>query len=206
VVKGLTDRVAAFLIILLLSPALFLVAAAIRLDSPGHPVFTQIRVGKNGRLFNAYKFRTMQANNDDSEYKSYLRRYILHNAPYKVQPDGEKIFKVVEDRRVTRVGGFLRRFNLDELPQLVNIFLGQMSFIGPRPDIPYCVEMYSEWQRQRLSATPGITGLWQVGHRKGVSFDEMVKIDLDYIARISPILDFKITVLTIRTILLGDGS
>jgi undecaprenyl-phosphate galactose phosphotransferase len=81
-----------------------------------------------------------------------------------------------------------------------------MSFIGPRPDIPYCVEMYNDWQRQRLSVTPGIAGLWQVGHRKGLSFDEMVKIDLDYIARISPLLDLKITVLTIRTILLGDGS
>lgn len=204
--KSLIDRVAAFLLIIIISPFLFLISLIIRLDSPGHPIFSQERVGKNGRHFIAYKFRTMTINNDDSQYKAYLRHYILQNEPYKVNHKGEKVFKLVDDPRITRIGAFLRKTNLDELPQLVNIIKGQMSFIGPRPDVPYSVDLYSEWHRKRLGVMPGITGLWQVGHRKGLSFDDMVKLDLEYISRLSLFLDLKICLLTIRTILIGDGS
>jgi lipopolysaccharide/colanic/teichoic acid biosynthesis glycosyltransferase len=204
--KGFLDRLAALLLIIVLAPVGILFALLIRIDSPGHPIFTQERIGKNGRKFKAYKFRTMQIGNDDTEYKNYLKQYILHNAPYKINEKGEKIFKLVDDCRITRAGSFLRRTNLDELPQLINIVKGEMSFIGPRPDIPFSVELYNDWHRQRLKVMPGITGLWQVCHRKGLSFNEMVKIDLDYINRMSIGLDIRILLLTIRTILIGDGS
>ncbi len=205
-IKGVLDRLAAFLSLLFLSPVLILIAALIRCDSPGNPIFCQERVGKNGRHFIAYKYRTMQIHNDDTEYKNYLKEYILRDAPYKITEKGEKIFKLVNDRRVTRLGVFLRKTNLDELPQLLNILFGQMSFIGPRPDIPFSVGLYEDWHHLRLQVKPGITGLWQVGRRKGLSFNQMVRIDLDYINRMSLFLDIKIALLTVRTILMGDGS
>jgi lipopolysaccharide/colanic/teichoic acid biosynthesis glycosyltransferase len=204
--RAVIERLLAALLTIGLSPFLAAIALAIRLDSPGSPIFAQERVGKEGRWFKAYKFRTMYINNDDSQYKNYLKQYILKDAPYRQNADGQKIFKLVNDPRVTRIGAFLRRSNLDELPQFINIVKGQMSFIGPRPDIPFSVNLYSEWHYQRLNVLPGITGLWQVGQRKGLSFNEIVKIDLDYMERISPWLDFKIVLLTLRTIFSGDGS
>ncbi len=206
VFKNVTDRFTAFFITVMISPILFLIALGIRLDSPGHPIFSQERVGKNGRRFTAYKFRTMYVNNDDSEYKAYLKQYILNNAPYKVTPNGEKIYKVVDDPRITRIGAILRKTNFDELPQLFNLIKGEMSFIGPRPDLPYSVDMYTDWHRKRLEIKPGITGLWQVCHRKGLSFDDMVRLDLEYIRRQSFFFDTRIILKTIRTILIGDGS
>jgi lipopolysaccharide/colanic/teichoic acid biosynthesis glycosyltransferase len=204
--KGILDRLAALLILIILSPALSLMALAIRLDTPGNPIFSQERVGRNGRTFIAYKFRTMYANNDENEYKTYVKQYVQNNTPYKITQNGEKIFKLVDDPRITRVGAVLRKSNFDELPQIINIIKGEMSFIGPRPDIPYCVEMYQDWQRKRLSVKPGITGLWQVGHRKELSFSDMVKLDIEYIDRQSLFLDIKIVLQTIRTIMVGDGS
>ncbi len=141
-----------------------------------------------------------------AEYKAYLKQYILKNAPYKVDHNGEKIFKLVDDPRITRIGALLRKSNFDELPQLLNLIKGEMSFIGPRPDLPYSVEMYNDWHRKRLEVKPGITGLWQVCHRKGLSFDDMVQLDLEYIKQQSLFLDTKIILKTIRTILIGDGS
>jgi lipopolysaccharide/colanic/teichoic acid biosynthesis glycosyltransferase len=204
--KSIIDRLSAFLLTIILSPALLLISLGILLDSPGHPIFSQERIGKNGRKFVAYKFRTMYVNNDDSQYKEYLKQYILRNAPYKESDKGEKIYKLVDDPRITRLGAILRKSNLDELPQLINLIKGEMSFIGPRPDVPFSVSLYNDWHRKRLSIKPGISGMWQVCHRKGLSFNDMVKLDLEYVDRISPILDVKIVILTIRTILIGDGS
>jgi lipopolysaccharide/colanic/teichoic acid biosynthesis glycosyltransferase len=148
----------------------------------------------------------MYANNDDREYKAYLKQYILSNAPYKISDNGQPVYKLVDDQRVTRFGAFLRKHNLDELPQLLNILKGEMSFIGPRPDVPFSVSLYNNCHLKRMAVLPGITGLWQVSRRKGLSFDDMVKLDLEYIKRLSPALDLKIVLLTIRAILIGDGS
>jgi lipopolysaccharide/colanic/teichoic acid biosynthesis glycosyltransferase len=204
--KDIIGRPVAFLVALLLSPVLLLLALAIRLDSPGSPIFSQERTGKNGQRFTAYKFRTMYVNNDDSAYKNYLKQYILKNAPYKVNNKGEPVYKLINDPRITRVGAILRQTNLDELPQLLNLIRGDMELLGPRPDIPYSVKLYSPWHTRRLAVKPGITGLWQVGNRKSLSFDDMVRLDIEYIDRQSPLLDLKIIFLTIRTILKRDGS
>ncbi len=204
--KGIFDRLVALVGIAVLSPLLVAIAAVVRLDSPGSPIFAQERVGKDGRRFTAYKFRTMYKDNDDGEYRTYLRQYILKNAAYRVDEKGQGIYKVVDDNGVTRAGALLRKSNLDELPQLFNILRGEMSLIGPRPDVPFAVKMYNDWHRKRLSAKPGITGLWQVCGRKNLPFNDMVRLDIDYIEKQSPLLDARILLLTARTILIGDGS
>jgi lipopolysaccharide/colanic/teichoic acid biosynthesis glycosyltransferase len=204
--KNIFDRILAALGIIILIPFLIIISMAIRLDSPGSILFRREQVGEKGKSFIAYKFRTMIRDNDDSEYKSYLVRYILKNAPYKINQDGSAIYKVVDDPRVTKVGSFLRKTNLDELPQLINVLKGQMSFVGPRPDIPFALSMYKKWHLQRLNAKPGITGLWQVCGRKELPFEGMVRLDLSYIKRQSLALDMKIVLLTLFTILKGDGS
>lgn len=203
--KNATDRLMALLGIIVSSPLLALIAVGIKLDSHESPIFAQERAGKNGRKFVAYKFRTMHANGDDSKYKTYLRKYILENAPYRVDNNGQSIYKV-DDSHVTRFGKLLRKTNLDELPQLFNVLKGEMSFVGPRPDIPFAVGMYKDWHHKRLGTTPGITGLWQVYGRKGLSFDDMVHLDIAYIKKQSPLLDVKILLSTIGTVLRMDGS
>ena len=204
--KGIFDRLLALLSIVILSPLMMLIAIGVKTDSPGSPLFRQERAGKDGHLFTAYKFRTMRMDNDDSEYKTYLRKYILENAHYRLDQNGQGIYKVIDDPRVTRFGALLRKTNLDELPQLINVLKGEMSFVGPRPDIPFALEMYNSWHRKRLSTTPGITGLWQVYGRKSLPFDDMVRLDVDYIEKQSLLLDAKILLLTVRTVLMGDGS
>jgi len=205
-IKGIMSRLAAIVMIIILSPILLLISAAIRLDSPGNPLFAQKRVGEKGRNFTAYKFRTMRINNDDSAYRLYLEQYILQNAPYKIKNNGEPVFKLVDDPRITRIGALLRKSNLDELPQLLNIIKGEMVFIGPRPDIPFSVSMYRDWHYRRLEIKPGITGLWQVAHRKNLNFDDMVRLDIQYIEQQSLPLDLKILLMTVKTIFTGDGS
>jgi lipopolysaccharide/colanic/teichoic acid biosynthesis glycosyltransferase len=157
-------------------------------------------------MFTAYKFRTMYINNDDKEYKTYLVKYVLENAPYTVDHNGQAVYKVVDDPRVTRVGALLRKTNLDELPQFINVLKGEMSAIGPRPDVPFAVRMYKNWHRERLLVKPGITGLWQVCGRKQLSFDDMARLDIDYIKKRSLLLDVRIFFLTIGTLLKMDGS
>jgi nucleoside-diphosphate-sugar epimerase/lipopolysaccharide/colanic/teichoic acid biosynthesis glycosyltransferase len=203
--KNAVDRLLAFLLIIVSSPLLALIAVGIKLDSHESPIFTQERVGKNGIKFIAYKFRTMCANHNDSKYKSYLRKYVLENAPYRVDHNGQSIYKV-DDPPLTRFGVLLRKTNLDELPQLFNVLKGEMSLVGPRPDIPFAVAMYKDWHQKRLDAKPGMTGLWQVCKRKSLSFESMVHLDIDYITRQSMYLDAKILFLTLGTVLRRDGS
>ncbi len=204
--KGILDRLLALMLIAIISPFGIAIAIVIRLDSPGTPIFRQERAGKDGRRFTAYKFRTMYINNDDLSYRAYLRKYILENAPYRVDQQGQGVYKVIDDPRVTRFGALLRKTNLDELPQLLNVLRGDMSFVGPRPEVFFAVGMYEDWHQKRFAVTPGITGLWQVYGRKRLSFDDMVSLDIDYIERQSLLLDAKILLLTIRTVLTGDGS
>jgi lipopolysaccharide/colanic/teichoic acid biosynthesis glycosyltransferase len=204
--KSISDRVSALLAIVILSPLLALIALGIRLDSPGSPIYRREQVGEDGHLFTAYKFRTMHINNDGHVYKAYITKYILENAPYKIDQNGQAVYKIVDDPRVTRFGALLRKTNLDELPQLFNMLKGEMSLIGPRPDIPFAVTLYKDWHRKRLRVKPGITGLWQVCGRKNLPFEAMVRLDIKYIKRQSLLLDAKILLLTVRTVLSRDGS
>lgn len=204
--KGTFDRLLALLLLIVVSPLIVAIAILIRLDSPGHAIFSQERVGKDGHRFILYKFRTMHTDNDETQYKEYLRRFITEGTPYKVDEQGNALYKIIDDPRVTRFGAFLRETNLDELPQIINVLKGEMSFVGPRPDIPFAVQMYKDWHKKRLLAQSGMTGLWQVSGINRVPFDEMVRIDIDYIERCSLALDSKILLKTVLRVLRMDGS
>jgi lipopolysaccharide/colanic/teichoic acid biosynthesis glycosyltransferase len=204
--KSFSDRVIALMVLVILSPVMVIIALIIRIDSPGNPIFRQERVGRDGCTFFINKFRTMHIDNDDNEYRAYLGRYILENAPYQIDENKQPIYKVINDARVTRFGAILRKTNLDELPQFFNILMGKMSLIGPRPDIPFAVDMYTKHHRKRLSVKPGITGLWQIYGRKNLSFEDMVRFDLEYIEKQSLLLDIKILWQTAGIILSRDGS
>lgn len=195
VLKRASDVVFAAAALTLLSPLLLAVAAAIKLDSPGPVLFKQLRVGRGGRQFWFYKFRSMRA---DAE-EEFWRLMELNEA-------SGPIFKMRRDPRVTKVGRIIRRASIDELPQLINVLQGDMSVVGPRPPIPREVERYEDWHLRRLSVSPGITGLWQVSGRSELSFDEMVLLDLWYIENWSLGLDLKILLRTIPAVLLEHGA
>lgn len=173
---------------------MLLIAAVIRLSSPGPAIFRQVRCGLNGRRFVLYKFRTMVA---DAE----VRKAGLAHLNVK-----KTAFKIPNDPRVTPVGRWLRKFSLDELPQLWNVFKGEMSIVGPRPPVPEEVERYERWQRRRLRMRPGLTCLWTLAGRDEIDFDEWMRLDLDYIDRWSLALDLEIIVRTIPLVLFGRGA
>ena len=181
--------------LVLLSPLLAFVAVAVRLDSPGPVLFRQRRVGLNGREFTLYKFRSMRVGAEDE-----LHALQAHN-----EADGP-VFKMREDPRVTGVGRFIRRMSIDELPQLWNVFRGEMSVVGPRPPIPEEVRRYQRWQRRRLSMKPGITCTWQVSGRSDLEFDRWMELDLAYIDSWSLWGDLQIVARTIPAVLLRRGA
>ncbi|HLL76390.1 MAG TPA: sugar transferase [Pyrinomonadaceae bacterium] len=191
--------------IVLLSPLLALIALLIKLGSRGPVLYSQERVGMDGRLFLFYKFRTMQAGSDDRAHREYQQKYITGQPDTNLGRGPRPVFKMRDDPRITRVGRVLRRTSLDELPQFLNVLFGDMSVVGPRPPIPYEVEVYEHWHRQRLDVKPGLTGLWQVSGRNRLSFEEMVRLDLFYIENWSLLLDLKIILRTIPVILRGDA-
>ncbi len=193
-VKRLVDIVGATLLMVILSPAILVLALAIKLDSHGPVFFRQERVGLHGRIFNVVKFRSMCVDAEDQLEKLRKRNEINGHA-----------FKLDNDPRTTRVGRFLRRSSLDELPQLWNVLRGQMSLVGPRPPLPTEVANYDVWHRRRLSMKPGMTGLWQVGARHSQEFDHWVEQDLEYIDSWSLWLDFKIIARTVPAVLGGTG-
>jgi exopolysaccharide biosynthesis polyprenyl glycosylphosphotransferase len=178
-----------------LAPLLLLTAAIIRLDSPGPALFKQRRVGERGRLFDIYKFRSMQLGAEEQQAELMTRN----------EASGP-LFKIKADPRLTRFGRFLRRSSLDELPQLINVLRGEMSVVGPRPGLPSEVAEYQAWHRQRLEVPPGITGLWQVSGRSDVTFDEMCLLDIYYIENWSLALDLVIMLRTIPHVLFADGA
>jgi len=169
-------------------------------SSPGPAVYRRIVIGKGGKPFTYYKFRTMLEGND-SHHKEWLRDFVTRDAAYR---DGQ--FKVVGDPRITSVGRLLRRWSLDEIPQLFNVLKGDMSLVGPRPPIPYEFELYDSAARKRLAVRPGITGLYQVTARSQVPFSLMLALDLDYIERRSVQLNVRIMLKTLRAMAHGRGA
>ena len=205
--KRVFDILIAAVLIVFLSPLWLLIALFIKLDSKGAILFRQERVGMDGRRFLCYKFRTMKSDADEELHREAYRKNIEGAAEANAGDEEKPVFgKVKDDPRVTRVGRFLRRTSLDELPQFLNVLIGDMSVVGARPPIPYEVEEYDLRHRKRLDMKPGITGLWQVSGRNRLPFEEMVELDLYYIANWSLRLDLKIILLTLPAILRGDGA
>jgi exopolysaccharide biosynthesis polyprenyl glycosylphosphotransferase len=193
--KRALDVMISFTGLLLLFPLFLIIGLAIRIDSPGPIFFTQIRVGKGQHLFACYKFRSM-VHGADEEKKALTDQNEANGI----------FFKIRNDPRITRVGRILRRTSLDELPQLVNVLMGHMSMVGPRPAPPAEVQRYLPWHKRRLEVAPGITGLWQVSGRSELSFDEMVLLDLYYIENWSPLLDLQIMLRTLPKMITGEGA
>ena len=194
--KRTQDIVLSLLALLLLWPVLLVVAVIILIDSPGaSPFFAQERVGKDGRIFKLYKFRSMHPHAE--EKLTELLQYNEMNGP---------VFKIKNDPRITRVGRFIRKTSIDELPQLINILKGEMSLVGPRPALPREVEQYNDYQKQRLMITPGLTCYWQIQpHRNDLSFEEWLELDLKYIQERGFLVDWRIILSTIKAVLNMEG-
>lgn len=189
--KRVLEFVFSFLGLLCISPLLIIMSMLIKFDDPkGSVIFVQKRVGKNGEIFNIYKFRSMYT---DAEQR--LDKLLSLN-----EVEGA-MFKMREDPRITKTGKFIRKYSIDELPQLFNVLIGNMSLIGPRPALPREVDSYTEYDKQRLFVKPGITGLWQVSGRNSLSFNEMVELDLQYINNQSIKFDFLILLKTVKEVL-----
>jgi lipopolysaccharide/colanic/teichoic acid biosynthesis glycosyltransferase len=205
IVKRGFDITVATLMIMAVSPILVLAAVAIRLVDGGPLLFRQIRVGIHGKPFELLKFRTMRTQCSDTVHREYVKGWIRRDAAGQSEANGTEVYKIGSDERVTPIGHWLRRFSIDELPQLLNVLYGNMSLIGPRPAMPYELELYQEWHRHRLDAPPGITGLWQVSGRNRLSFEEMVQLDIEYIEDWSLVGDMGILLRTLPAMLQGSG-
>lgn len=203
--KRISDIVIASFTLALLSPFWLLIALLIKFDSKGPVFYAQERVGMDGRIFVVYKFRTMRVDSDSEVHREYQRKFIAGHAEANVGDAKRPAYKLRNDPRITHVGRVLRRFSLDEVPQLFNVLLGDMTVVGPRPPIPYEVEAYELRHRKRLDMKPGLTGLWQVSGRNRLPFEEMVKLDLFYIENWSLLFDLKIILRTVMVMLRGDG-
>ena len=206
--KRMIDVLGSLSLLALLSPVFLAIAVAVKLTSEGPVLFRQKRIGEYGTPFTFLKFRSMYTDNDSSQHKEYVRQLIAGQAAKQpTDGNGEGVFKLTNDPRITPVGSFLRRTSLDELPQFLNVLRGEMSLVGPRPPVPYEVEAYATWHRRRLlEAKPGITGLWQVEGRSRVGFDDMVRLDLRYARNCSPWLDLKILIQTPKAVIAGNGA
>ncbi|WP_261805625.1 sugar transferase [Lapidilactobacillus luobeiensis] len=195
-IKRVFDFFASFVGLILLSPLFLVIAVMIKLDDPAGPVFySQQRLGRKEREFRMFKFRSMCVD-ADKKLKELLD---------KNEVDGA-MFKMKEDPRITKIGHFIRRTSIDELPQLLNVFLGDMSLVGPRPPLPREIAQYSDYDRKRLAVKPGCTGLWQVSGRNDVGFKEMVELDIRYIEKRSIFLDLKIIFRTVGIMLRPNGA
>lgn len=195
-IKRLFDIVASSCAVIILSPIFLIIAIAIKINDPAGPVFySQIRVGKNGKKFRMFKFRSMVTNADE----------LLEKLRDQNEVKGA-MFKMKEDPRITKVGKFIRKYSLDELPQLLNVVGGSMSIVGPRPPLPAEVAEYTDYDKQRLLVRPGATGMWQVGGRNDLSFDQMVELDLTYINERSVWLDLKIMFETVKVMIKPNAA
>jgi len=217
--KRVLDILVASILLIFLSPLMLLIALSIKIYSPGPVFFVQERVGSKRQTrrkksywkrvtFSCYKFRTMHLNADSSIHQAYIKALINNDREqiHSLQGDASSTHKLVHDSRITRPGRLLRKLSLDELPQLFNVLRGDMSLVGPRPAIPYEVEMYKPWHLQRLETQPGITGLQQVISRSTADFDEQVQLDIEYIHQQTLWLDIKIMLRTPLVIISTRGA
>ncbi|NNF63258.1 MAG: sugar transferase [Acidimicrobiia bacterium] len=204
VLKRLLDIVVGGVALVLTSPVLLLTALAIKLGSRGPVFFRQQRVGRGEQEFTLVKFRTMHPHNDDSIHRQYAKDLIRGTAESRVNEKGEEIF-LLDDPRITRVGKWIRKISLDELPNLLNVLAGDMSLVGPRPPITYEVEEYDEHSRRKLLVKPGMTGLAQVNGRGSLTFEEIIEYDLEYVRNRSFGLDLRILAKTIPAVLFPKG-
>ena len=206
VMKRVADVAGATLGLLFLAPLLLLLAVIVKLDSRGPVFFRQERIGSGGRRFTVLKFRTMRDGVSDQVHRTLVTRMMRgEDATAAVAKDGRAVFKLTQDDRVTRVGGWLRRMSLDELPQLFNVLRGEMSLVGPRPPLPYEFEAYDHWQFDRLQVKPGITGLWQVSGRSLLTYQQMCELDVTYVRCWSLWLDIRILLRTVPVVLFNSG-
>jgi exopolysaccharide biosynthesis polyprenyl glycosylphosphotransferase len=205
--KRALDVLLAGLALAFISPLFLAISFLIKRSSPGPVLFVQERLGRDGRPFKFYKFRSMVHNSDDAIHRQFAAMFIAgDDGGCAATNSGDKVFKLKRDPRITQIGAFLRRTSLDELPQLLNIIRGDMSLVGPRPPIAYEIENYQPWHMERLKAVPGLTGLWQVSGRSSVSFDEMVRLDIRYINEWSFWSDLAIIAKTVPVVIRGTGG
>jgi lipopolysaccharide/colanic/teichoic acid biosynthesis glycosyltransferase len=211
-VKRGLDVVASLFLLVVLSPLLALIALAVKVTSPGPVFFRQVRIGQQVRPFTMLKFRSMYTGADPKIHRDYVNWYITASGKGQAPRDaaagnGRPLFKLEGDPRVTPLGRVLRKLSLDELPQLWNVLRGDLSLVGPRPPLPYELEQYESWHRRRvLEAKPGVTGLWQVRGRSRTTFEEMVRLDLEYVRTRSLWTDLKILLATPRAVVSGKGA
>lgn len=194
VIKRIIDIVASFTGLIVLSPLMLVVSILIKLESKGEVIFKQKRVGLNGKEFYMYKFRSMVINAE--ELKAELESQNEMSGP---------MFKMKDDPRITKIGKFIRKTSIDELPQLINVIKGDMSLVGPRPSLPKEVEEFETWMRERLEVKPGLTCIWQVSGRNNIDFEDWMKLDIKYVRERSLALDFKLIFKTIF-VLFGDKN
>jgi lipopolysaccharide/colanic/teichoic acid biosynthesis glycosyltransferase len=188
----------------ILWPFVAIIALLIKLDSPGPVIFTQTRIGKGGRPFRIFKFRSLKHNVDRKKHDAFMRAFV--QGEIKEYIPGKKVYKPFDKSQITRVGRVLRETSLDELPQLVNVLIGDMSLVGPRPNVICEVEAYQDWHRERLTVLPGITGLAQINGRSGINFDTIVKYDIEYVRNQSLWLDLRILWKTALSVVSGQGA
>lgn len=204
--KRSMDVMISGLLLILLFPVLSLIATLVKVTSPGPALFRQVRVGYLMKPFTMYKFRSMYESADHEVHHNYVSWFITESDQLQAE-EKSSVFKMTSDSRITPIGSLLRRTSLDELPQLWNVLVGDMSLVGPRPPLPYEVQQYKPWHRGRvLYAKPGITGLWQVAGRSRTTFDEMVRLDLRYARTMSLWNDIKILMATPAAIITGKGA
>jgi lipopolysaccharide/colanic/teichoic acid biosynthesis glycosyltransferase len=200
------DVAVSAVLLVLLTPLFLLMALVIRLDSKGPAIFRQRRIGRDQEPFTVWKFRTMYQGVGHAQHRAFVERLIAGDGPGEGEHVKPSFFKIARDKRVTRVGHFLRKSSLDELPQLVNVLRGEMSLVGPRPCLQYELEAYPAHWFGRFAVKPGITGLWQVGGRSELTLEEMIELDLEYARTRSFWLNVKIMLRTIPVVLNGRGA
>jgi exopolysaccharide biosynthesis polyprenyl glycosylphosphotransferase len=205
-VKRSMDIITAILLLAISWPLWVVLAIWIKRESPGPVFLQQERIGMDGKPFLMIKFRSMFCNVDDEAHRELMARMINGEDANQGTEDCPIYGKVKDDPRLTRIGSWMRRFSIDELPQVINVIKGEMSVVGPRPPIPYEVRQYKDWHRTRFHVRPGITGLWQVSGRNRLHFEEMVRLDVFYIENWSPWLDLKIMIKTLPVMLKGDNT
>ncbi len=204
--KRIIDITGSFAGVLIFSPLFLAIAVLIKLSSKGPVFFRQKRIGYGGKEFTLLKFRSMYVNNDDTAHKEFTKNFISGSAEGSFEAN-DGIYKIKRDPRITGIGEFLRKTSLDEIPQLFNVFMGDMSLVGPRPAIRYEVKEYDTWHKRRvLEVKPGITGVWQVKGRSKTTFDEMVRMDIQYIKRWSILFDFMLILRTPLAVFRTEGA